>query len=75
MITFSLCILNGLRLYNGGYHWIPCLVFQEKWSIKVFIELSILGLTTEFQKVGILGSRIPDIILEISGHSGLKQEI
>ena len=44
MITFSLFILNG-RLYVGEYHFISCPVFQEKWTIEVFIELSILGLT------------------------------
>ena len=32
-------------------------------------------ISSEFQKVGILGSRIPDIILEKSGHFWLRPEI
>ena len=38
-------------------------------------RLRALPIGAEFQKVGILGSRIPDIISEKSGHFRLRPEI
>ena len=38
------------------------------WYVVGFIRVVRLNMFTEFLKAGILGSRIPDIIVEESGH-------
>ena len=69
--TYTCTVNAGVSRASGEV----LLTFLKMKDTAGLYEQSQIHRSAEFQKVGILGSRIPDIILEKSGHFWLRTEI